>query len=209
MSKPVTMIGNYRSMMGMREAPRRPVGIGLATTAWAWKNGVAYYTVQNNDTLGKIATTYLGSFGAYLTIWNAQDDAYRALRQKPENIRVGDQLVMPFQAAEKAQQLGLLGPTPAAAPDDKGIVYTLPEIVIKAGVEEAYVPPPKATTLPPAGGSSFLDAYLGRLQPWARWAVGGGAVLLATVGTVAIARRMKRSKAAAPAKAPAAKGRRR
>ncbi len=212
--KSVTMIGNYRSMMGMRQdtASRWPSsfgGIGLVGTAWAWKQGVAYYTVQSGDTLGKIATTYLGAFSEYTSIWQAQDDAYRALRGRPENIHVGDQLVMPFQAATKAQQMGLLGPTPPAAPDDKGIIYTLPEIVITAGVDEPYVPPVKVTSMPPAQGSSRLEAFLSTLKPWQRWALGSGAVIAATVGTVAVVRRASKKRTAAPAGAKAAQRRRR
>jgi murein DD-endopeptidase MepM/ murein hydrolase activator NlpD len=201
MAKKVIMVGDATSLLLGTQRPfgGRVSGVGATTAPWAWVQGVGMYTVQSGDTLSGIAAKYLGDWSEYRYIWQAQDDAYRTLRGKPENIRAGDRLVMPDAASDKAVALNLLGPRPPPAADDKSVVYTMPETIIYGDGSEATTAPltvdpaMQPGVVKPVPAPWSLSDFVDNLKPWQKYAA-LGALFLGAAGTAVVVVKAKKQK---------------
>lgn len=138
------------------------IGDQIGSTAAGWYRddvtGEARYRVQSGDTLGDLASKYLGSWGRYMEIWNAQPAARRA-NGNPNLIYAGETLLMPAQAVAQAVALGYLaGAAPTPPP------YAGPPIAPTPRAPAAPVvpfnPDPVPVTAPTSDGPS-VGLYVG------------------------------------------------
>lgn len=100
--------------------PEPGPGGSLTVKGAGWSRGDGSYIVQRGDTLSGLARLYLGDAGRFREIWNLQNTTYRSQRS-PDNIVVGDLLVMPNEAVLRAKAMGVFvpkipGSSPTAAP---------------------------------------------------------------------------------------------
>lgn len=110
------------------QVPDAGPGGSLTPKPAGWARGDGSYIVQKGDTLSGLARIYLGDAGRFRAIWDVQSTAYRATRT-PDNIRVGDQLVMTDEARKKAQSLGYYHPGISTIPTSTGSSSSTPPVV--------------------------------------------------------------------------------
>ncbi len=133
------------------------IGGGIGGSMAGWRrgdHGEALYRVTRGETMGSIATTWLGSWGRYPEIYAVQSAARRAMGG-PTFIREGEDLAMPAAAIDKAVAAGVLARGTRATYEEKaggGGVYTLPEEVITGypeGTKGSVVYDEKHPAIPP------------------------------------------------------------
>jgi hypothetical protein len=151
--------------------PEPGPGGSLTVKGAGWSRGDGTYIVQHGDTLSGLSRIYLGNAARFREIWNIQSSSYRASRGSPDNLVVGDLLVMPNEAVLKAKAMGVFTPkVPSGSSSPSS-----PKPPPPAPVATAPVPKPAAAT-PPShktalGIGSALAAGVGLLL----WRTGSSA----------------------------------
>lgn len=144
--------------------PEPGPGGSLTVKGAGWSRGDGSYIVQRGDTLSGLARLYLGDAGRFREIWNLQNTTYRSQRT-PDNIVVGDLLVMPNEAVLRAKAMGVFvpkvpGSSPRAAPPAPTPPTTPVATTTTTTKSAAATPPSHKVAL---GVGSVLAAGVGML----------------------------------------------
>jgi LysM domain len=155
----------------------------VASSGWTrGADGAALYTIKSGDTLGSLATKYLGSWARYMELFNAQPSAWRTKAPRnnnPDLIFVGEILIMPPDAEAAAIRLNLLAAAPAPAPAAAPAIPGWPSSLPVPGAAAAPAPAPPSAEEPPPyeAAETVITASPPTRWPWLLLALaaGGGA----------------------------------
>jgi LysM repeat protein len=142
--------------------PEPGPGGSLTVKGAGWSRGDGSYIVQRGDTLSGLARLYLGDAGRFREIWNLQNATYKSQRT-PDNIVVGDLLVMPNEAVLRAKAMGVF----------------VPKV---PGSSSTAAPAPTPATSTPVATTTTTTKSAAATPPSHKVALGIGSALAAGVG---------------------------